>query len=151
MAVSVKPTRLQLDASATSAAASWVTVAEVIDLAGPNPSRDEVDVTAISSTSGYRSFIHSGFIDAGEITFSVNYNPKDATHVSTGSTGSGLTGMLASGSTKNWRIQLAGSSSGQFISFPAYVQTFNPSFSVGEQVRADITLRVTGAVTWPTT
>jgi hypothetical protein len=144
MAVSAKPTRLRF-ASATSAA--YTTVADVIDISGPNPQRDDqIDVTSIQSTAAYRTYLPGPFIDPGEMTFNIFYNPTVASH-STAATG--LAGLFVAGSTVVWRVQIAGASSGQNIQFNGYISSFEPSMTVGEAVQASLTVRLTGAVNWP--
>ncbi len=143
MAISAKPTRLRFAATTTT---SYTTVANVLDVSGPNPARDDqIDVTDISSTGTYRTYLPGPFVDPGEVSFTIFYDPTIATH----STSSGLVNLLNTGSTQVWRIQLAGSSSAQNIQFPGYVSSMEPTMTVGEAVQASLTIRVTGAINWP--
>jgi hypothetical protein len=152
MAISAKPTRLSFMLTATSSggSTSWATVADVLDITGPNPARDDqIDVTGISSTAAYRTYLPGPFIDPGEVSFNIFYNPTVVTH---STAAGGLAGLFVAGTTKTWRINLGGASTtggAQYVRFPGYVSAFEPTFTVGESVQAAIGLRVTGAVNWP--
>ena len=53
------------------------TIANVISISGPNQTRDSIDISTMDSSSKFREFI-SGMLDAGEITFEVNYDGSAA-------------------------------------------------------------------------
>lgn len=134
MAKSTKGTQLSLGASTTA----YTAVYEVIDLAPGDLTRERIDVTSLGSTNDQRSYI-GGFIELGEATFTVNYDPANATH--SGST-LGLAGLMVSGSTVYWKI-VPGGSTGDPITFQGYIASFTPNFSVGEQATADVSVQLT--------
>ena len=58
----------------------FTTIAEVTNIAGPTLSTEMIDVTNHSSASNFREKIAS-LKDGGEVTFSINYLPANATRV----------------------------------------------------------------------
>ena len=124
-------------------------VVAVHDISGPSMSVDTIDVTAHDSTDGYREFV-AGFIDSGEVSFSVNWNPDSATHkVATG----GLPYLLAQRELEDFELIFpTGATAGDTYkaSFSALVTAFEPSAPVEDKLSADITLKIDGPVTWAT-
>jgi len=49
------------------------TIGNIISITGPNQTRDSIDVSTMDSTSKWREFI-PGMLDAGEVTFTCNYD-----------------------------------------------------------------------------
>jgi len=62
---------------ATLAGASVGTIGNIISVSGPDQSRDSIDISTMDSTNKWREFI-PGMIDAGEVTFDVNYDGSAA-------------------------------------------------------------------------
>ncbi len=52
---------------------NMTTVGNVISISGPELSRDTYDISTMDSTAKFREFI-PGLLDAGEVTFEVNYD-----------------------------------------------------------------------------
>lgn len=134
MAKSVKGTVLQLGA----ATSNYSSVYEVIDLSVGAVTRERIDVTSLGSTNDQRSYI-GGFLELGEMTFTVNYDGSQASH--SGST-AGLAGLMVSGSTVYWKV-IPGGTTGDPVTFQGYVSNFQPNFSVGEQATADVSVQIT--------
>jgi predicted secreted protein len=123
---------------------TFTKVAEVIDITGPNMTKDVIDVTSQDSTDGWREFI-PGMRDGGEVTISANWIPAHATQ-------DGTTGVLSKFTDDvlhNWQIITAddGSSGTMDIDFAAIVTNFSPSLPLTEQGQLDFTLKISGAVT----
>lgn len=135
MAISTKGTKLQLRASTSSA---FGNVYQVTDLSMGALTRERIDVTHLGTTNDQRSYI-GGFIELGEVTFSVNYDPNQASH--SGQAG-GLAGLLVNGTTYLWRVQPGGSTTDP-ITFSGYVSNFQPNFAVGEAAAADVSIQIT--------
>ena len=57
-------------------------VVGVTSIEGPGWSVDTLDVTSHDSASAYRE-VAASFIDAGEVTLRLNYDPATATHKNT--------------------------------------------------------------------
>lgn len=53
------------------------TVANIIAITGPDQTKDPIDISTMDSTSKFREFI-GGMLDAGEITFEINYDGSAA-------------------------------------------------------------------------
>lgn len=141
MAKSTKGTVLGVGASSTA----YTNIYEVIDLTMGDITRERVDVTHLGTTNDQRSYI-GGFLELGEVTFSVNYDGAQATH--SGST-LGLAGLITNGSTVFWKV-VPGNSTADPILFKGYVSAFAPNFSVGEQATADVSVQITTLPTYTT-
>lgn len=76
--LSAKNTLLKLG-GATSPVV-FVTIAEVRSIAGPTTAAEIVDVTTHSTTGFWRQKF-AVLIDPGQITFPMNYDPAQATHL----------------------------------------------------------------------
>jgi predicted secreted protein len=124
---------------------SFTKVAEVVDISGPNMSRDAIEVTSQDSTSGWREFI-PGMRDGGEVSVTANWIPVDLTH------DDGSDGVLAhfqDNVLHNWKIVTAddGSSGTMDIDFAGIVTNFDISLPLEEQAQLEFTIKVSGAVT----
>lgn len=129
-ALQSKGTKLQYD----SGSGDYVSVAEVTRITGPNPSKEQIDVTHLESTGAYREYIDS-FKDGGEITAEVNFIP--AAHED-------ILDDFNADTQRNWRIVWPDLQT-QWL-FAANVRSISPSASVGEKLSATITLKVSGAI-----
>lgn len=111
---------------------------DVVSSEPPDEVADDVEVTHLESPNKTKEYVR-GLIEAGEVGFSVNWNPVDWTdHAS-------IRADKASGATKNWRIVLPGAR--ETIDFPAYVKGLKRNVpGPNEAVTADVTLKVAGAV-----
>lgn len=49
-----------------------ITVAEIVNVGGPNKSRETLEVTRLSDTDGYRKFI-GGLREPGNVTFTMHF------------------------------------------------------------------------------
>lgn len=117
------------------------TIAEVRDIDGPTLSAEEIDVTNHSTTGNYAESI-SGLLDAGTVSFDVNYLPANSTHDAS-------TGLLAEFEAKtrsNYQMVLTDTAN-TTQSFAAYVQQFSMRFPVREQNQAAVIIRIVGAPT----
>ena len=119
-------------------------VAEIIDISGPDMSRDVIDVTNQDSPDGWREFI-PGLRDGGEIGVTANWIPADATQDAT----DGVLSKFEDDVLHNWQIITAndGSSGTMTISLAAIVTRFNVNLAMEEQAKLDFALKVSGAVT----
>jgi predicted secreted protein len=128
---------------------SFTTVAQVKDITGPNMSRETIDVTNHQSPAGFAEFLAS-IQDGGEVTFTVEYDPGDATH----DQDTGLLALMGETTRRNWRLifPVESSTPGEYegYEFEAILTGFSPSAPVKGSLTADITLKVAGAVTQDT-
>ncbi len=63
----------KLYASVVTNPTSFTAIGNVISVTGPNQTRDSIDISTMDSTGKFREFI-PGMLDAGEVTFDVNYD-----------------------------------------------------------------------------
>jgi len=121
---------------------TYTTVLEVTDISGPNLSIDAVEVTSHDSASKFREFI-AGLRDAGEVSFSVNWQPAATTHGNT----SGLLYVAKNGLTRLWQLIFSDSGTTTY-EFYAFITDFSPSAPIDDKLSADITLKLTGLPTY---
>lgn len=111
-------------------------LAEVVNIGGPNETADEIDVTHLRSTGGYREFIQS-FKDGGELSLELNFVPGNATQQA-------MDADFASGATKNRKITYP---DGSYHSFAGWVKARgNSSTNVGSKLSRMYTVRIVGPV-----
>ncbi|MFJ4687053.1 phage tail tube protein [Streptomyces sp. NPDC088789] len=65
----------------STGAGTFVAIANVSDISGPERSREAIEVTAHDSPDQYREFA-KGLKDGGEVTITLNYDPADPSHTS---------------------------------------------------------------------
>lgn len=116
---------------------AFTTVAEVLDISGPELARDTEEVTNHSSPSGYEEFI-STIKRSGEVTFPINFIPGHATHDQS----TGLIALIESGVLKNWRLIL--STTGSRWAFAALVTNFAGESPVVGKQGGNVTLKISG-------
>jgi hypothetical protein len=110
-------------------------VAEVKKLKGPTETLEVIEVTNLDS-QGTKEFIQ-GLHDGGEVTFAVNYNISHEP-------------LRVFGPPLNYRIQmpLVGGVTLGHLSFAGIVTKFDRDFDETKEMLVDMTLKVTGLVTF---
>jgi len=118
----------------------FTAIAEIIDINGPNYTRETIDVTNLDSSGGYREFI-AGFRDGGEVSCTGNF------------TLAGFDDLMdvyeAQSTERNFQLILADTGE-TTIEFAAWVTSISVAARNGQQVTMDFTLKVTGAPTLTT-
>ncbi len=114
---------------------NWVNIAEINSIAGPNKSRDVIDVTSLDSTGGYREFI-GGFRDGGTVTLPMNF---------TRSTYETMNTDFESDTLQNYEILLPDTEATSF-EFTALVTELGLAIPADDKITADVTLKVSGQV-----
>jgi len=138
-AVFGKGTLLQVETAVTGV---YQTIPECRNIGAPTPDRDQIDVTNHDSVGAFREFI-GGLVDPGEVTAECNFVPTNTVHAQC------LADSISSTSVpRNFRILLVGGT--RAIDFAGYIQRFGPSFPHDAQYTADISIKVTGQITWNT-
>lgn len=112
-------------------------IGEVVNIGGPNPDSEELDATHLRSPARTREYIQS-FLIPGEMPLTVNFIPGSASHQL-------LLSLYASGATVPVILTYP---EGSTDSMDAYVKNRPTSLNVGEILRMQFTLRVTGAITF---
>jgi predicted secreted protein len=120
---------------------NYTTIAEVLSITGPSIALQTIDVTNHDSTNKAREFI-AGLIDAGSVTFDINYQPAAATHGNT----TGLLFLLTSRVKRNFKVVFPDGGSTTWI-LPGFVTKFAPSEPVDAQLKASIEIKFTGMPT----
>ena len=113
-----------------------VTVA-VQDIAGPGITTNAIDVSTRDALA--RKYV-PGMYDAGEVTFSVVYDPDTATHAAI--VAAQLAGTVLAG------ILTLGDSTPATITFSCFVTNFSLKAPMDDAMTADITLKVSGVPVW---
>lgn len=117
-------------------------VVNITSIEGPGWSVESLDMTAHDSASAYREIAPS-FIDAGEVTLRINYDPGQATHKNSAG---GLLHLLTQRSESAFAIGFP-TTPASGLTFDAYVTAFAPSAPFDGKLEANVTLKVNGAVT----
>lgn len=112
-------------------------ITEVTAFEPPDEQGDDIEVTHFESPDRTKEYIR-GMIDAGEATFTVNYNPGVyQSHQD-------IVTLKASGAIRNWKFVFPDGM--ETDAFPAYIKGFKPSIGPNDALTADVTLKVAGAV-----
>lgn len=118
---------------------TFTTIAEVGDIELPGINADTEDVTVQTSPGAVKEFVCT-LLDAGEVTFPINWVPTDPTHDHT----TGLLAQALDRETRNFQAVLP-DAGGFTIQFSACVTKFGPPKApVAGVLQADITLKVSG-------
>ncbi len=114
-----------------------VTVPKVFDIAGPNGSANEIDVTTFESPA--KEFI-LGLKDQGDITISMVYDTSSAAQ-------NAVRDDFDTGNSQTYSFTLNDglSTTGTFT---AYVKSFALQIGADDKVVANATLRVSGAIVY---
>jgi predicted secreted protein len=110
-------------------------VAEVITISGPTMTRDQIDVTSLDSTGGYREFI-AGFRDGGQVTLNMNF------------TATSYSSMLSAYNDEDLHefIITLPDSEGTTVSFSGIVTECPLSIPTDDKITSDVNIKVTGEV-----
>jgi hypothetical protein len=120
---------------------SFTTIAELLDIEGPEMELDTEEVTSHSSTDGWAEYIGT-ILDAGEVSFEVNYVPTNATHNAT----TGLIKDMTARTKRNFTLVFPDSGNTTW-SFTALVTSVGPTAPVRGALRGKIGLKLTGKPT----
>ena len=114
----------------------YTTVAAVLDIKGPS-----IDVTSRDSAN-WMEFI-GGLKEGGEVTYSLVYDP--ATQTQSASAGGGLVTLLVAGATNYFQLFFPSSNT---FTFAGLVTKFAPTSPLNDKSTADVTIKVSGAITF---
>ena len=113
------------------------TISEVNSITGPNISRDQIDVTSLDSTGGYREFI-TGFRDAGELTLNCNFTVAGYDD---------FMDSFSSSASDTWTITFDNTEASVF-SFDGFVQSVSMGIPLDDKVTMDVTIKLSSVVTF---
>lgn len=112
---------------------TFVTVGEATSISGPGMERETIDVTSHDSPERFREWV-GGLIDAGEVTFEVNWDP--AIHVP-------LIDDFQDPLPRNYRIVFPDPPGGGFT-VAAFITGMDHEFPHDEKMSADFTFKISG-------
>jgi len=119
------------------------TLANVTNISGLDGETETIDVTAHDSGSAYREKVAS-FIDAGQVTLDVNFDPNAATHRAT--TG-GILYLRDQRTIVPWKVTFPGTPV-HYVTFQAFVKSAGFEAPFDDKLSMSVTLETTGAATW---
>lgn len=120
---------------------TFTTVAEVIDITGPDLKGDSVDVTNHDSASGFKEKIVT-LLDGGQVKITANFLPANSTQ----SYSTGILKDFYNRTKRNYKIVFSDTGATTW-EFAAICIGFQPKAPVKNQLTVDITYEVTGAPT----
>jgi hypothetical protein len=116
---------------------AFVAVGDIISIAGPAITKEEIDVTTLDSAA--KEFL-GGLDDPGEMTFELNWNPQDAQQV--------LLRDDAEGNTKvNYRV-VWNDVSATTVDFNGEVMEYSINTEANDAVKASVRIKINGALAW---
>lgn len=118
-----------------SSSGQYQPIAEINSIAGPDMSRETIDVTSLDSIGGYREFIGS-FRDAGSVVLEMNFTLAGY---------SDMKDDYQLDSAVEYRITLPDVGNTQF-DFSAWVMDLGMAVPLDDKVTASVTLKVTGEI-----
>jgi predicted secreted protein len=119
-----------------ASAEAFTAVAEVRNITGPNMTRDQIDVTSLDSTSGYREYI-GGFRDGGEVTLECNWTRDVYLQF--------LADFQNDTTSRNWQIVFPDTGATTF-DFAAIVTALSNAIPADDKIDMPVTLKVDGPV-----
>lgn len=119
------------------------TLANVTNISGLDGETETIDVTAHDSGSAYREKVAS-FIDAGQVTLDVNFDPNATTHRAT--TG-GILYLRDQRTIVPWKVTFPGTPV-HYVMFQAFVKSAGFEAPFDDKLSMSVTLETTGAATW---
>lgn len=138
-------TLIQMGDGADPGPEVFTTIAEVQDIGGPGMETGTIDVTHQTSPGAVREFI-AGLMDGGEVTFSVNWLPGDATHDAS----TGLIAAQLARAIKSFKIVWAQFTPDELCLFDGLVTRVSPTSPVDGKLSADVTIKVSGLPSFET-
>lgn len=111
-------------------------ISEVTNIAGGGGTTEQIDFTHLRSPNRRREFKPS-FIDDGNLTFTIQYIPLDASHIR-------ILGLLDSGDIVPLREVFPDATGWDYTGYVASV--VKNGQTVGGKILVDVTFKITGAV-----
>jgi len=118
-----------------TASLTYTPIAEITAIDGPSVSRDTIDVTSLDSTGGYKEYV-PGFRDSGEISLTMNF---------TATTYEIMLDDFESDNLINYKIETP---DGSTWTFAGYVTELSLSASTGDKITSNVTIKISGPVTY---
>jgi hypothetical protein len=119
----------------------FTTVAQVMDMDGPDFSTDTEETTNHSSPGAFEEFLAT-IKRSGEVTFDINFDPNDPTHDQT----TGLIAAYQARTMKNWRMLMPTSPAKRW-DFKGIVTGMGQANPVAGILRSSVTIKISGQPT----
>lgn len=123
-----------------ASAEAFAAIAEVLDVSGPSYSKDVIDVSHSTSPDKYREKI-AGFLDAGEVTLTMNMSQSDFASLLT---------KFEAEATNNYELTIPDDnfSTKPTIVFTAHVTSMPGTYPTQDKSTVDVTFTITGKPTY---
>lgn len=106
-------------------------LAEILDMSGPELTRDAIDVSYLNQTEAAKLYMAAALYDGGEVTFTIGFAPGTSPPIAN----------VAETLTITWP-----DSAGTAWSMTVFMTNFAAKGPMGDKATADITLKVSGEV-----
>lgn len=120
---------------------SFTTISEVMSISGPSFSAATVEVTNHSSGTPWREFI-STLLDAGEVSFDINFVPTGATH----NASTGILRDMTNRTRRNFKLVFPDAAPTAWAFTGVYTR-FQSSEPTDGKITAAVTIKLSGAPT----
>ena len=120
-------------------ASTFVTIAGVKSFDMGTIEVEEVDVTDFDSAGNFREFA-SGYSEASEGSFVLNYDHQNAEHVALRA--------AVGGATVTFQATFTIAATGEVVEFDALIKGFSTPVDIGGVMEATVTIKLTGAPTY---
>lgn len=117
-------------------------IGRITALSVPSLSTDIVETTAMDSTNAFKEFI-KGLKDWGEVSFTTNADPVSATD--TTNYYDKVKAAAIADTVGTWKVTFPNSTT---LTFSALTSGFSINANPGEVITTDVTLKITGDITW---
>lgn len=122
----------------------FTTLGRVKDISGPSMSGTVIDVTDQESADHFKEFI-MGLLDAGEITFEINWNPALTTH---GNTTGGVLWWFRTRRKGNIQLVFFTSAGTFTLTIAAIIPAFGPGSPMDGAQTSAVTFKLSGPPAW---
>ena len=124
-------------------AAAYVTIASVRDISAPSMKTTSIDTSSRASLA--RTFA-PGMVDPGELVFDIVYDPDADSHAA--GVAGGLVKLEKDGTVCNWQLLFPVATTITGCSFSGFVTKLDIKTPMDGAMTADLTIKISGAVTW---
>ena len=115
-------------------------VGDIISISGPNISIDSIDISSMDSSNKFGEFI-PGMLDAGELTFEVNYDG------SAGGTANDLQTALTTEAAETWTITFPDTAGSNWV-VSGFVSALGNAIPFDDKITQSLTITFTGLPAW---
>ena len=119
----------------TTAATNLTSIGNIITIAGPDETRDPIDISTMDSTAKWREFI-PGMIDAGEVTVDLNFD---------GTTVAALLHAQLTATAQS--IVITAGTGGDTFTANGFITALGHAIPFDDKITQSVTLKFTGGMT----